>query len=158
MTERETFHPHAMLDAALAGDAEHARQLASRMGTSMRAMLYQAGWQMLNAIAGAEANLDRLRSYARNLSMEARAILEGLAASGPKAVSMSAVTANALRVGGLTDANGITDDGREVLRLLEIDAMLAKTRDCALSDEDMDHEGGPPAPRSSDRVRGMWPR
>lgn len=151
MTE---FDPQPVLAAALADDGEKLHRLARELGPSMRTLLYHAGWRMLNALAAEEANLDRLRSYARNLSPEARAILEALAESDPERdARASAVTMNALRTGGLVSNNGITEDGREVLRLLKIDAML-KVRDTALSDEDLDHEDAP----ATERVRGMWPR
>lgn len=151
MTE---FDPQPVLAAALADDGEKLHRLARELGPSMRTLLYHAGWRMLNALAAEEANLDRLRSYARNLSPEARAILEALAEPGPeREVRASAVTMNALRIGGLVSNNGITEDGREVLRLLKIDAML-KVRDTALSDEDLDHDDAP----AIERVRGMWPR
>jgi hypothetical protein len=151
MTE---FDPQPVLAAALADDGEKLHRLARELGPSMRTLLYHAGWRMLNALAAEEANLDRLRSYARNLSPEARAILEVFAESGPERnTGMSAVTMHALRMGGLINSDGITEDGREVLRLLKIDAML-KVRDTALSDEDLDHDDAP----AIERVRGMWPR
>jgi hypothetical protein len=153
------FDPHPILDAAFEaagkGDAGKLHRRVRELGPSMRTLLYHAGWRMLDAIAAADDDLDRLRSYARNLSPEARGILEVLAEPGPERnVRMSAVTMNALRLGGLLNNDGVTDDGREVLRLLKIDAML-RVRDTALSDEDLDHDER--ATRGSERTRGVWP-
>jgi hypothetical protein len=142
---RETMRHIGMLEplsAALRDDGETLHQHVAKLDAERRGALFHACAMVMNALAAADAEFDRLRRYARQLSPTARATLQAYAESDGTTSHVPAVEANALRIGGLVTPDGaVTSDGREVLRLLEVEAILrTQVQDRALSDEDFCHE------------------
>jgi hypothetical protein len=132
------------LSAALRDDGETLHQHVAKLDLSSRTTLFHACAAVMNALAAADAEFERLRTYARQLSPIERAFFAVDPSEfdrAPKALR-DAAAQKYIRDGMvMPDGSAFTDRGREVRGLVQADELLrSQVRDRALSDEDLCHE------------------